>query len=61
MNLFKLCSFILFYFISRVAVSENTRENFTDPEHHITTLNPTPNDSELNENQSQKIFLASDQ
>lgn len=60
MNIFKICSLIIFYFISRVAFSEKTRENFTDPEHQITTLNPTLNGPELTDNRSQKIFLASD-
>lgn len=54
MNIFKICSLIIFYFVSRVAFSENTRENFNDPEHQITSLNPMVNDS-------QKIILASSQ
>ncbi len=60
MNIFKICSLIIFYFVSRVAFSEKTRENFTDPEHHITSLNPALNASELTDNHSQKIILASD-
>lgn len=61
MNIFKICSLIIFYFISRVAFSEKTRENFSDPEHQVTSLNPTLNASDLSDNLSQKIILASDQ
>lgn len=60
MNIFKICSLIIFYFISRVAFSEKTHENLPGNEHQITSLNPTLNASHLHENLSQKIILASD-